>query len=92
MGSKLLRSEDSPVASSLKRAGNSFSWHPPYYGYRTDIVAGMSVLPISLCVLIPGKSRELILPYPLLAVTSSVLMHDEAHDLQTLPCSPLLTL
>ena len=86
------RSEDSPIASSLKKAANGFPRHPPYYGYRTDIVAGMSVLPISLSVLIPGNSRGTDITLSLLAVTSSVLRHDEAHDLHTVPCSPLLAL
>ena len=34
------RSEDSPIASSLKKAASIFPRHPPYYGFRTDIVAG----------------------------------------------------
>lgn len=38
------RSEDSPVASSLKKAASAFPRHPPYYGYRTDIVAGVYAL------------------------------------------------
>ena len=43
------RSEDSPVASSLKKAASSFPRHPPYYGYRTDIVAGLLALSLPSC-------------------------------------------
>ncbi len=34
------RSEDSPIASSLKKAAAIFPRHPPYCGFRTDVVAG----------------------------------------------------